>query len=318
MDISVYVSELLYSYDCVIIPEFGGFICSYRPSEIHPILHTITPPSKFISFNRSISSNDGLLVTHLSLRLNISYSEANALITGWVQASLALISNNDTLSMPGIGTFKKNVEGGIIFTPDDKVNYLKTSFGLKPIYAEPVIHNKQIQNLYKQDRGVTEEVKPKNLLKLRIAAVLLLLLSMAGILGLMMAGTGVKQLHLNEANVLSFINSFSITENIEIKPTPVSIADKTSIDIKKEISSLPESSQHSNYIIIGAFGNETNIAIAKQNLLTENPAATVLEEKIGTLTRIGYKVSSNETEAREQLTAARQTNNSYWLYRKAN
>jgi len=48
MDISSYISELLFEHDCVIIPNFGGFICNYKPADIHPIQNTVSPPAKAI------------------------------------------------------------------------------------------------------------------------------------------------------------------------------------------------------------------------------------------------------------------------------
>ena len=60
------ISELLYQFDCVIIPDFGGFVANYAGAKIQPIQNTFTPPSKQISFNRNLTSNDGLLANFYS------------------------------------------------------------------------------------------------------------------------------------------------------------------------------------------------------------------------------------------------------------
>lgn len=54
--IEKYISELLYQYDCVIIPGFGGFIGNYSPALIDPIYHTFHPPYKSLLFNINLKT----------------------------------------------------------------------------------------------------------------------------------------------------------------------------------------------------------------------------------------------------------------------
>ena len=49
--ISKYISELLFLHDCVIIPEFGGFVGNNKSAVLNEITRTISPPSKEILFN---------------------------------------------------------------------------------------------------------------------------------------------------------------------------------------------------------------------------------------------------------------------------
>jgi hypothetical protein len=37
MKIEQYISELLYKYDCVIVPGLGGFVANYKSATIQPI-----------------------------------------------------------------------------------------------------------------------------------------------------------------------------------------------------------------------------------------------------------------------------------------
>ena len=56
--IDKHINELLYNHDCVIVPEFGGFVTNYASAKIHPVQHTFTPPSKNIVFNKNLKNND--------------------------------------------------------------------------------------------------------------------------------------------------------------------------------------------------------------------------------------------------------------------
>jgi cell division septation protein DedD len=323
MDISKQISELLYNYDCVIVPGFGGFISNYRPAEVHPVVYSISPPAKAISFNKNLTGNDGLLANYIAEKKNISYETSLALINGWVTASLALLNNRDTLIISGIGELFINVEGSLQFIPYADVNYLKTSFGLKTIHAHPVTHQKEF-TLPK----IAEEKKPlkKRTFKersrpwSRIAALVLLLLTIAGTSLLMINGIGITALQLNEANMLSFITHMSSVEQKEILPLPIPIAaGKATLPIAQPpttTENIVPKTESNHYIIIGAFRNPNNINTARKQILASYPNAYILEEQIGSLTRIGYRADSDLQKAYEQLNAAREKDSTCWLYKK--
>ena len=44
MKIEEHISELLFEHDCVIVPDFGGFVCNYAPARIDPVKHLFEPP----------------------------------------------------------------------------------------------------------------------------------------------------------------------------------------------------------------------------------------------------------------------------------
>src|SRR5579863_10168641 len=143
MDISSYIGELLYEHDCVIIPGFGGFICSYRPSVIHEDTGIIRPPSKEISFNKNLVSNDGLLINYISTRTNLPFQEAAGMVSTWVSSADGLLRGKETLVVNNIGIFFNDKEGNLQFSPSETVNYLKASFGLKNVVAYPVVRDNE-------------------------------------------------------------------------------------------------------------------------------------------------------------------------------
>src|SRR5271167_4768679 len=75
MKMEEYISELLHDHDCVIVPEFGGFVCNYAPARIDPVKHLFEPPGKKILFNKGLTRNDGLLAHHISGKLKLRYDE---------------------------------------------------------------------------------------------------------------------------------------------------------------------------------------------------------------------------------------------------
>jgi len=64
VEINQYIKELLLLNDCVIIPQFGGFVANYKPATIEN--NKFFPPTKEVAFNNKLTSNDGLLINYIS------------------------------------------------------------------------------------------------------------------------------------------------------------------------------------------------------------------------------------------------------------
>jgi len=145
MNINQYISELLFDHDCVILPGLGGFITNYSPANIHPVLHRFSPPAKDILFNTNLKNSDGLLVNYLSQKQNISFEEANHIVQQFVNNCLDQLNNRQNISLHGIGTLWLSVEKKIQFTPEKKINYLNSSYGLTSFVSPPVKKETDIQ-----------------------------------------------------------------------------------------------------------------------------------------------------------------------------
>merc|ERR1712032_473718 len=132
MILTNYINELLYRYDCVIVPNFGGFVTNKIGAKVNQLTHTFYPPSKQISFNSNLKHNDGLLANHIAASENISFEKATTAISLSVKDW-----NNDLQSksvyLNNLGSFSLNTEKQIVFEPLTEVNYLTASFGLSNI-----------------------------------------------------------------------------------------------------------------------------------------------------------------------------------------
>ena len=80
MILANYISDLLYRYECVIVPEFGGFVTNKIGAKINESNDTFYPPSKQITFNSHLNINDGLLANYIASLENISFDEASKAI----------------------------------------------------------------------------------------------------------------------------------------------------------------------------------------------------------------------------------------------
>ncbi|HNO71362.1 MAG TPA: SPOR domain-containing protein [Bacteroidia bacterium] len=144
MIIAKNISELLYEHDCVIVPDFGGFVCNYSPAYIHSGKTQFHAPFKKISFNKNLRNNDGLLANKISQKENISYSEANKIISSEVVKLQYELEHNNRIEFKNIGVLYYGEESTLLFDQDESVNYLPESFGFHTFYS-PVIKRQSLE-----------------------------------------------------------------------------------------------------------------------------------------------------------------------------
>ena len=138
MRIDQHIASLLFEHNCVIVPEFGGFVAGYSPAKVHVTQLLITPPGKTISFNKNLRQSDGLLANRISVVEGCTFAEAETLLNRQVQSIAADLKNKQQVVFENIGLFFLDQEGNLQFEPDFSVNFLPESFGLSPVHVLPI------------------------------------------------------------------------------------------------------------------------------------------------------------------------------------
>lgn len=142
MDLGQYISDLLFEHDCVIVPNFGGFVANYAPASVHPTTHTLQPPYKKITFNKQLTNNDGLLANHIAAFERSSFREANKQITAFVDTIEKQLKTGQRVTLNQIGDLYLDPEGNIRFEQDLSTNYHLGSFGLGSLQVSPVVRER--------------------------------------------------------------------------------------------------------------------------------------------------------------------------------
>ena len=138
MDIQKSIEELLYRYNCVIMPEFGAFLTQMKSAVIQENTNTLYPPTKLISFNEQLSSNDGLLVSYIAESENVSYNDMLKQVANISQLWKQQLKEGQRIALTNIGELWLNKAGKIQFQPSYQINYLTSSFGLSSFLATPI------------------------------------------------------------------------------------------------------------------------------------------------------------------------------------
>ncbi|MFK8273467.1 HU domain-containing protein [Capnocytophaga canimorsus] len=156
-ELNVYVEELLFKYQCVIIPKFGAFISNRKSAKLFED-KTFTPPKREITFNSSLVSNDGLLIKHISESSGVSYEQAESFISDVVETWKERLNKKEIISLGNIGFIKQTPEGRISFEASDNVNFLTDSFGMSTFVPHEVAPNVKFDPTPKTKEEAPEKV----------------------------------------------------------------------------------------------------------------------------------------------------------------
>lgn len=132
MQLTDYIVALLREHNCVIVPDFGGFIANYKSAVIDPVQNRIVPPSKSVLFNPKLITNDGLLGNEISGKKGVTYPDALQFIADEVDRWQNELEKGERIEIGEIGfLFRQN--GTITFEQSRDVNILLAAYGLSGV-----------------------------------------------------------------------------------------------------------------------------------------------------------------------------------------
>lgn len=158
------IAELLFKHDCVIVPDFGGFVARNFSSNFSKGNNVLYPQTKHILFNKNLIHNDGLLISALMLKNNMPIQDASKQIEDYKDYIQSLLSAKKRFELNNIGLLYIDAENTLRFEAKVDVNFLLDSFGFEPVIANELLIEPEKQIVVKQfeDRkAVVETIKPR-------------------------------------------------------------------------------------------------------------------------------------------------------------
>lgn len=158
MRVEEYIQQLLYRYECVIVPGFGAFVTQKYTSIYHSESHKFTPPSRKITFNKAIQNHDGLLAETIAKGESMDFESAKHKIRLFVNDFQSALRVEKVLEIPQLGRFYLDKEDKLSFEPNAYINYFIESFGLGEITLDEVS-----QSIKEKEEHVEDHVKVRTL-----------------------------------------------------------------------------------------------------------------------------------------------------------
>ncbi|MBD3636535.1 MAG: HU-CCDC81 and SPOR domain-containing protein [Crocinitomicaceae bacterium] len=132
MKLQDYIAQLLHDHNCVIVPDFGGFVANYKSAVIDNHHSKIHPPSKSVLFNPHLINNDGLLGNHIAQKKSLSYPDALGFINDEVNSWKNGLAQGERIEIGELG-FLYRENDTVHFEQSREVNLLLQAYGLRSI-----------------------------------------------------------------------------------------------------------------------------------------------------------------------------------------
>ena len=116
-------------YDCVIIPELGGFVCNERTAWYDEDKEEMVPPSRDVLFNPNLVYNDGLLAQEIMRAKGMDYTEAMKLVASEASDMIEALKSGKPIEIPRLGRLYTSDDGLVRFLPDAELVRMLGSFG---------------------------------------------------------------------------------------------------------------------------------------------------------------------------------------------
>ena len=313
------ISDLLCEHNCVVIPQFGGFVANYSSAHIDTNTNYMFAPKKSIVFNRSLQNNDGLLVNEIALCQGVTFKQAQKALDKYVLHLNESLKLHKKVYIDEVGTLLSTSEDTLLFVQSDSRNHLLDSFGFVTIQY-PSIERNDVQNKIKKEiKQLDNTHLPVNKKRwLKVAAVLLPLFMISAL-----TISNKDNVHDAYANLFPLSTKSNHLEPITPNLSAYQVASPTS-DIsaalsqfhcsKKEWSSNTIQETVSDvrfFVVAGAFSSKKNAERLVSKLNKEGfENAQIIGQSQSGLHRVAFGGYHHTNDAIVALETIRETTNS--------
>lgn len=302
MEISQYLKELLLLNDCVIIPEFGGFVANYKSATIEN--NQFFPPTKEIAFNNKLISNDGLLINYISEAEGIDYFSAKQKLDSFVEETLLNLERNRNVYFEGVGYLHYDSRENLQFEPQLKQNLLVDSYGLQNFSYEKLYQRQMPKPAIKVEyrEPIPIIFQQRKLKKLVIAIPLLIAMALIPMKH--------NNEYLSKSDMGMWETLMQSTPAVPIQTPEQNLAENTT-----SVVAVTETEQFKYFIIGGSFKSEENARKYIQQLKEQGYNGQNLGVFNG-LNRVAMKGFASMGEAQKELNSllSKSPSSGVWIH----
>lgn len=155
-ELARHIESLLLDNDCVVVPQFGGFVTQHVAAERIEDEGLFLPPMRTVRFNPDLQANDGLLVGSLMKTYRITESEAKRKLHALVLELRQTLLENTSCDFGSMGVFTQNEDGEVSFAPCQAGTVCPALYGLDALHFPKL----QAPSLPEETKEPTEQKQP--------------------------------------------------------------------------------------------------------------------------------------------------------------
>lgn len=258
-----HIESLLLKHDCVIVPDFGGFVTQQVSARYVEDEGLFLPPYRSVGFNGCLKLNDGLLAQSYMNAYGIGYLEALQQIAAAVAEVKAELHATGMFELGGIGVFTLALSGMYEFQPCEAGVVSPELYGLDAFIVRK--EEEVVEDKLEETR--IEEVQPVKFLErsathytIRISREVVNYVAAAVVMVVCFFAWSVPVSNTTEAGVKqAALFSAQLFASAEEKPHPLLVPATTFADEVEEV----------------AAETEAEVAVSEEVAPTPAPAETV-------------------------------------------
>ena len=116
-ELARHIEYLLLENDCVILPDFGGFVAHYTEATYEAKTQLFMPPMRTIGFNPQLRLNDGLLTQSVMEVQGTNYGDALKTMKRWINQLKQQLYEEGSVELTNVGQLRMSIRGTIDFVP---------------------------------------------------------------------------------------------------------------------------------------------------------------------------------------------------------
>ncbi len=142
-----HIDYLIQKHDCVIIPDFGGFVLNREVAKIATD-GSIAPPRVTVGFNPDLKYNDGLLAESYMNAYSISYDTACKRIDEVTKRLNTILALKQPVQIGLLGKLSPDEDGRLIFEPNNNISASHSeTFGLSVLDIRKLVDIHEVQKV---------------------------------------------------------------------------------------------------------------------------------------------------------------------------
>ncbi|MUP45171.1 SPOR domain-containing protein [Gramella sp. BOM4] len=305
MNISTHIQDLLFRYECVVLPGFGAFLSQRQSAYIDKNTREFYPPNKQISFNRQLIKNDGLLVNYIAEVEGVSYNVAKNMIQEFVYDLENSLQNESQAELANIGRLFLDKEDKLQFEPSSNINFLTQSFGLESFKTSEIsreVYRKQVEELEQKAPIHFTPERRKSASFLKYAAIAVVALGLSGFAGLNIYSNQVSEHNIAEQQKAESQLQQQIQQATFIIDNPLPAV---TFEVEKQSGDF--------HVVAGAFRVQENADKKVEELKDAGYTARLIGENKYGLHQVVYSSHQTRREAINALNSVKKTNSAAWL-----
>ena len=131
------ICQLILRHNCVVLPNFGGFVAKTVSAQIDFEKCIFQAPYKQLLFNRNLINDDGLVLSEYARLNGLYYQEGQSQLNEFTTQLNTDLALGKQVSIPKLGVFSKDLDGVVRFEQDRHFNFLLSSYGLTQVTFVP-------------------------------------------------------------------------------------------------------------------------------------------------------------------------------------